>query len=116
MLALPVEVLDRTKSTAYMTDVKVVWNAAKNLANQKKHGVSFEEAQDLLLSLDDRLDIFDEEHSTLEERFISIGPIPRGLVLVVWTERDSTEIRIISARWANVQERVLYYNHFGTLP
>ena len=54
---------------AYTRPVKVVWNAAKNVANQKKHGVSFEEAQDLLLSLDDRLDIFDEEHSALEERF-----------------------------------------------
>jgi putative transcriptional regulator len=32
---------------------------------------------------------------------IAIGPITRGLVLVVWTERDEDILRIISARWAH---------------
>ena len=99
-----------------VTCVKVVWNDAKNLANQKKHGVSFEEAAELLASDDALLDIFDEEHSGMEERFISIGPIQRGLVLVVWTERDSSEVRVISARWATRQERALYQSHIGTPP
>jgi uncharacterized DUF497 family protein len=52
----------------------------------------------------DRLELFDEHHSNLEERFISIGPIARGLVLVVWTERDQELVRIISARWATKAE------------
>jgi len=34
----------------------------------------------------------------MEDRFISIGPIRRGIVLVVWTERDEDTIRLISAR------------------
>jgi uncharacterized protein len=93
--------------------VKVVWDEAKNTANQKKHGVSFQEAQELLWSEDARLDIFDEEHSDEEPRFISIGPIRRGLVLVVWTERDSIEVRIISARWATRREQELYRQHWG---
>ena len=89
--------------------MKVVWDDAKNTANRKKHAVSFEEAKELLLSDEsDHLVLFDEQHSETEDRFISIGPIRRGLVLVVWTERDDEAIRIISARWATRREQLLY--------
>jgi uncharacterized DUF497 family protein len=47
----------------------------------------------------------------LEDRFIAIGPIRRGLVLIVWTERDEETIRIISARWASKKEQALYRDH-----
>jgi uncharacterized DUF497 family protein len=49
--------------------------------------------------------LFDEAHSVDEERFIAIGPISRGVVLVVWTEQDEDTIRIISARRATKRER-----------
>ena len=78
--------------------MKVVWDEAKNVANQKRHGASFEEARELFASGADYLEIFDDAHSETEDRFIAIGPIRRGIVLVVWTERDEAEIRIISAR------------------
>ena len=91
-----------------------MWDEAKNAANQKKHGVSFQEAGELLALLEERLDIFDEEHSQDEARFISIGPIRRRLVLVVWTEREHAEVRIISARWATRKEQTLYQDYFGT--
>jgi uncharacterized DUF497 family protein len=52
--------------------VKVAWDAAKNLANQRKHGLSFEEAQELFLSGRDYLEIFDDAHSDTEDRFIAI--------------------------------------------
>ncbi|HYC88000.1 MAG TPA: BrnT family toxin [Thermoanaerobaculia bacterium] len=81
---------------------------AKNLANLRKHGVSFEEASELFRSGVDYLEIFDDEHSVTEDRFIAIGPIQRGLVLIVWTERDEETIRIISARWATNREQNLY--------
>ena len=42
------------------------------------------------------------------ERFIAIGPIRRGLVLVVFTERREDTNRIISARWASKTETALY--------
>jgi uncharacterized DUF497 family protein len=32
-------------------------------------------------------------------------------VLVVWTERDEEEVRIISARWATPQEAQLFAEH-----
>jgi uncharacterized DUF497 family protein len=56
---------------------------AKNLENLRKHKVSFDEAGELFQSGDDYLEIFDEEHSVDEDRFIAIGPIRRSLVLVV---------------------------------
>ena len=96
---------------AYTGSVKVAWDAAKNLANQRKHGLSFEEAQELFLSGRDYLEIFDDAHSDTEDRFIAIGPIARGVVLVVWTERDEDTVRIISARWATKRERGLYFHY-----
>lgn len=77
---------------AYTSSVKVVWDRAKDISNQKKHGVSFREASELLTSGADHLEIFDDAHSDDEDRFISIGPIRRGLVLVVWTERDDDQV------------------------
>lgn len=62
------------------------------------------------------LEIFDEAHSDFEERFITIGPIRGGLVLVVWTERDEDVIRVISARWATPNERRLYIRHLEGEP
>ena len=88
--------------------MKVAWDEAKNRENQQKHKVSFEEAAELFQSDDDYLEIFDEEHSVYEDRFIAIGPLRRGLILIVWTERDEETIRIISARWAAESERILY--------
>ena len=93
--------------------MKVVWDEAKNLANQKKHGISFEETSVLFTSEVDYLEIFDDAHSEDEDRFIAIGPIPRGVVLVVWTEREENEIRIISARWATRHEVSLFLTYVG---
>lgn len=91
--------------------MKVVWDRAKDIANQKSHGVSFREASELLISGTDHLEMFDDVHSDDEDRFISIGPIRRGLVLVVWTERDDDRIRIISAPWATRREQALFRAH-----
>jgi hypothetical protein len=102
--------------------VKVTWDEAKNVANQKKHGVSFQEACKLFSSHAGYLEIFDEAHSDVEDRFIAIGPIARGLVLVVWVDRvvcvdrDEETIRIISARWATRREQRLYEDYLDRNP
>jgi uncharacterized protein len=88
--------------------VRIEWDPIKNLANRHKHDVSFEEAAELFTSGRDYLEIFDEPHSELEDRFIAIGVILRGVVLVVWTEREEDLIRIISARWATSREERMY--------
>ena len=91
--------------------MKFEWDDAKDRSNQKKHGVSFVEAQRLFESSDDYLEIFDVEHSEAEDRFIAIGPIDRGIVVVVYTEREEDLIRIIGARFANKRERALFRSH-----
>jgi hypothetical protein len=55
----------------------------------------------------DYLEIFDEEHSEFEDRFIAIGPIDRGLVVVVYKEREEKVIRIIGACLATKREQAL---------
>ena len=93
--------------------MKVVWDESKNAANLKEHGISFEEASALFTSGVDYLEIFDEQHSVEEDRFIAIGPIQRGLVLVVYAERKEDIVRIIGARWATKREGGLYRVHAG---
>lgn len=56
-----------------------------------------------------RTEIFDEDSSETEDRFIAIGPVKRGLILVVWTPREDDTLRIISARWASDREQALYH-------
>ncbi len=96
--------------------MQITWDPLKNEANVRKHGVSFHEAQERFRSGVDYLELYDDEHSVEEDRFIAVGPIPRGLVLVVWTERDEDVIRIISARWATATERALYLAFPGAQP
>lgn len=96
--------------------MKVAWDEAKDRANQAKHGISFAEAAELFMSGDDYLEVYDQAHSETEDRFIAIGPIPRGLVLVVWTERDEEVVRIISARRATPREKDIYRTYMEGSP
>jgi len=86
------------------------WNPEKAARNARLHGVTFDEAKELFLADTDVLEIYDVDHSGTEDRFKTIGPIRRGLVLVVWTERTDDVIRIISAWWATEAEREMYRN------
>jgi len=97
---------------AYTGRVRVEWDEAKNLANQRKHGVSFEEASELFRSGVNYLEVFDDDHSDAEDRFIAVGPIRRGLVLIVLTEQHEDVVRIISARWATKNEQGLYESYW----
>jgi uncharacterized protein len=89
--------------------VKFEWDEDKNLANFKKHGVWFEEAQTIWTDRSSQ-EFFDPEHSDDEERFIRIGRSSSpNLLLVVFCEREGgTIIRIISARKATSKERKEY--------
>ncbi len=87
------------------------WNPAKDRSNRQRHGLSFAEAQRLFESGVDFLEIFDAEHSELEDRFIAIGPVDRGLVVVVYTEPEEGRVRIIGARPATRREQNLYRSH-----
>lgn len=89
------------------------WDPSKDAANQRKHSISFDEATELFTGDSNYLEIFDEEHSDEEERFIAIGPIRVGIVVVIYTERQDDVIRIVSARRATKQEASLLYRSLG---
>ncbi|MDT0617515.1 BrnT family toxin [Salinisphaera sp. P385] len=91
-----------------MTMLRFEWDASKDAANQRKHGVSFEEAKTVFADEHGRL-ISDPDHSEDEERFILIG-MSNGfrLLIVCHCERGPDLIRIISARKADRQERKQY--------
>lgn len=101
---------------AYSDSTRIRWDEAKNRANQRKHGISFDEAGELFRSPAGYLEMFDDAHSATEDRFIAIGPISRGVVLVVWVDRDDETIRIVSARFATRRERRLFEEHLDRLP
>ena len=84
------------------------WDEDEDRSNQLRHGLSFSEASELFASNVDYLAIFDEDHSEDEDRFIAIGPIARGVMVVVHTEPAEDVIRIISARPATRREVELY--------
>ena len=92
-----------------MWRMKFVWDPAKNRTNQREHGVSSEEAIRVFDAADEALELVDELHTDIEARFITIGPVRGGLVLVVCTERVDDTIRVISARWDTRRERDLYH-------
>jgi len=85
------------------------WDDHKNRENQRKHGVSFEEAQTVFLD-DNALFMGDPDHSGEEDRFLLLGLSSKVRALVVChCYRESDEvIRIISARKADREERHLY--------
>ena len=85
------------------------WDRRKASANQRKHGVSFEEAKSAFLDENARV-IPDPEHSDEEERFVLLGLSVRlRIVVVVHAYRESDDvIRIISARKADRSERKQY--------
>lgn len=81
----------------------------KEAENQKKHGVSFQEAQSVFYD-DFAVQFLDDEHSTQEQRFLMLGMSTGArLFLVCHCERaDGNIIRIISARKATKKESTFY--------
>ena len=90
-------------------DLRFEWDTAKNRANLKKHGVSFEEAQSVFLD-DNALLLDDPDHSLDEARFLLLGvsTLLRTLVVCHCLREKGDVIRIISARRANKSERARY--------
>ena len=84
------------------------WDEAINKSNRRKHGVSFAEARQLFQSGVECLLIYDADHSEVEDRFIAIGPLARGVVLVVYTEPEEDVVRVLGARLATRRERDIY--------
>lgn len=89
----------------------VEWDAEKARKNQKKHNVSFDEAQTVF---DDTLAyIFNDEWNSFgERRELIIGySNNKRLLIVSFTERNQRVIRIISSRLATTKEQKDHEKH-----
>ena len=92
-----------------MDELSFVWDESKNKSNQKKHGVSFDEAKTVFFD-ENAIQYSDPDHSDEEDRFIMLGMSDKLNTLVVchcYREEGET-IRIISARKATKKEREAY--------
>lgn len=92
-----------------MKSISFSWDNRKDSANQKKHRVSFGEAQSVFFDKQ-AIEYYDPDHSESEDRFLMLGLSYKIRILVIsYTLReDETEIRIISARKATKKEQKVY--------
>jgi hypothetical protein len=82
-----------------------VWNGDKADRNARKHGVTFEEAATVF---SDPLALIIEDESHPENARIIGESLAARILLVVFIERDSDLVRLISARRATRHERRRY--------
>jgi len=89
------------------------WDPKKAKSNLEKHKVSFERAAEIFID-PLALSIYDDIHSSVEDRWITIGSDRGNVALVVvhtFKELDSgsSTIRIISVRKATKKEAKQYF-------
>jgi uncharacterized protein len=92
-----------------VSDLRFEWDAAKAPENERRHGVTFDEAVTIFCD-EQALLIDDPDHSHDEERFILLGlsETVRVLLVVHVYRADDEVIRLISARKATRAERARY--------
>ena len=94
-----------------MDEITFEWDTKKAQTNDRKHGISFEEAETVFYDPNARIS-YDPDHSQDEYRYILLGMSESFKLIVVchvYRENDES-IRIISARKATRQERENYEN------
>jgi uncharacterized DUF497 family protein len=92
-----------------MSKLHFDWDPKKAAANQKKHGVSFDEARTVFF--DERAKLIDDpDHSESEDRFVLLGLSGTLRVILVCHcyRGEGNVIRIISARKASPYETRQY--------
>ena len=97
-----------------MINYNFEWDPNKARSNQVKHGISFEETATAFRD-PQALSIFDDEHSSNEDRWITIGISNAGRLVVVChtfqkkeEEESNVAIRVFSSRKANKKETKQY--------
>lgn len=101
-----------------MPGIRFEWDEAKNLSNERKHGVSFQDASEvfrdpLFVSLKERV-------QDGEQRWQTYGEVDGFLLVVAHTVQEEVKhgttvevIRMISARNASRKERQRYEDENG---
>lgn len=83
------------------------WNPKKAEQNLRKHNVSFQEAA-TVFGDDFGITIHDPDHSSKEDRYITIGMSNRRRLLIISHTERNKRTRIISARELTRVEREAY--------
>ncbi len=92
-----------------MKNITFSWDERKARDNLRKHAVPFEEAVTAFSDENARL-MYDPEHSQNEDRFVLLGISSKLRILIICHvyHQSEREIRIISARKADRDERKQY--------
>ena len=92
-----------------MDELRFEWDERKNRENQRKHGVSFEEARSAFFD-QKAVEFYDDEYDQQEERFLLLGVSAKLRILMIChCHREGGDvIRIVSARKATKNEQREY--------
>ena len=87
----------------------ITWDEKKNITNQNKHGIAFEDAKYAFWD-DFAVKFRDRKHSHDEDRFLLLGKdvCDRVLIICHCCLESESVVRIISARKATKTERTYY--------
>ena len=86
--------------------MEIVWGPDKALSNFNKHGVRFSDAESVLY--DPLALTIEDEDAEGEQRFVSLGTDSLSRILVVVYSYRTDQIRLISARKAEKNEKRSY--------
>jgi hypothetical protein len=84
------------------------WDQRKRLANLKKHGFDFADADRIFDGVTFTFE--DDRISYAEQRFVTLGSLDGTLVSIVHTEQ-ADHIHVISMRKATKHEREIYFQN-----
>jgi hypothetical protein len=84
------------------------WNDAKNQLNIRNHGIDFLDVPSMFQH--PMVTFLDQRRDYDEDRWVGIGILRTLVVVVVFTERGTDTMRIISARKATRNEEKIYRN------
>ena len=95
-----------------MNNLIFEWDSRKAKSNQKKHGVTFEEAKTVFFD-EQAIVYYDPDHSEAEERYIMLGTsyLLNEIVVCHCFRENETIVRIISARKADKDEASAYWEN-----
>ncbi len=91
--------------------MKYEWHEAKNRKNIAKHGLSFEDAEQVFSG--PCVTFEDTRFSYGEDRFVTLGLLAGRLVVIAHARRDEGT-RIISMRKGNRREQEIYKKRLGS--
>jgi uncharacterized DUF497 family protein len=93
-----------------VAELRFTWDPDKARTNERKHGVTFEEAQSIFYD-QYALQLEDPDEAAEEERFVMLGlsSALRMLTVAHCVRASGDEIRIISARKAGKAEQRQYW-------